>query len=155
MRILVMSDSHGDIYAAKAAVMSQSGAEVIIHCGDGADEADEIRRSFRDKHVISVRGNNDYGKAANKSELITLEGKKIFVTHGHLYGVKSGLYTVTCAAREAGADVLLFGHTHEALELYDDGLYIMNPGSLRSYPRTYGILEISEKGIITNIVDLR
>lgn len=35
---------------------------------------------------------------------------------------------------------------------YDDGLYVMNPGSLRGAYATYGILDITEAGIVTNIV---
>lgn len=61
-------------------------------------------------------------------EIFKVCGKTIFVTHGHLYDAKSGLYRITSAAREAGADILLFGHTHMPLTLYEDGLYIMNPG---------------------------
>ncbi|MDO5123514.1 MAG: metallophosphoesterase [Eubacteriales bacterium] len=155
MRILVMSDSHGDCYAAKSAVLSQSSAEIVVHCGDGADEAEEIRRAFPEKHVVSVRGNCDFCSSAPNCEVFTVEGKKIFVTHGHLYGVKGGLYTAVCAAREQGADILLFGHTHQPLATYDDGLYIMNPGSLRSYESTYGIIDITDKGVLTNIVKLK
>ena len=43
---------------------------------------------------------------------------------------------------EAGADILLFGHTHMPLTLYEDGLYIMNPGSCHGYYASYGIIDI-------------
>lgn len=152
MRILVVSDSHGDSYALESVVNKHSSAEIIVHCGDGADEAREIKLRHPDKMVVSVRGNSDFCTDAPTTEIFSAEGKKIFVTHGHLYGVKGGLYTATCAAREAGADILLFGHTHNPLAVYDDGLYILNPGSLRYYEPTYGLVEITEKGVLTNIV---
>ncbi len=155
MRILVVSDSHGDALALESAIKSQSKAEIIVHCGDGADEANYLKTHFPDKMVVSVRGNCDFCTYAPNIESFTVEGKKIFVTHGHLYGVKGGLYRAACAAREMGADVLLYGHTHIPLTLYDEGLYIMNPGSLRSYEPTYGVLDITDKGILTNIVKLR
>ena len=63
-----------------------------------------------------------------------------------------GYYSVYMAAREQKADILLFGHTHNAMTDYDDGLYVMNPGSLRGAYATYGILDITEAGIVTNIV---
>ena len=38
---------------------------------------------------------------------------------------------------------------------YDDGLYIMNPGSCNGYYATYGVIDITPKGdIVTNIVRL-
>ena len=35
MRILVLSDTHGDFYSMKKALDAQPNAEAIIHCGDG------------------------------------------------------------------------------------------------------------------------
>ena len=59
------------------------------------------------------------------------------------------------AAREEKANILLFGHTHQAMTDYDDGLYIMNPGSCSGYYATYGVIDITPKGdIVTNIVRL-
>lgn len=57
--------------------------------------------------------------------------------HGHKYGVKRSLETLKAAARKKGADILLYGHTHERFCSYEDGLYIMNPGST-SCPRDCG-----------------
>ncbi len=58
--------------------------------------------------------------------------------------------------RHAGkkAYVLLFGHTHNAVTEYEDGLYIMNPGSLSGSTGTYGTLDIVPAGIVTNIVHI-
>lgn len=155
MRILVMSDTHGDMSLLRRVLMSQSSAEVVVHCGDGVDEAEEIRRMCPEKMVISVRGNCDFYCAEPKLEFITLEGKKIFITHGHLYGVKSGLYNLSCAAKEAGADIVLFGHTHIPFEAYDDGLYMLNPGSLRGYDASYGYVDITPSGVVTNTVKVK
>ena len=49
------------------------------------------------------------------------------------------------AAREAGADILLFGHTHEPLCDFYDGLWILNPGSCRGgFRPTYGVISLTE-----------
>ena len=65
------------------------------------------------------------------------------MTHGHLYGVKSGYGLAIAHAISRGADILLFGHTHEPyLQRIEKGsevggrilereLYVFNPGSLR------------------------
>ena len=58
-----------------------------------------------------------------------------------------------CAAREEKADILLFGHTHNAMTYYEDGLYVMNPGSCSGYMASYGYIDITDKGeIVTNTV---
>ena len=114
-----------------------------------------MRALFPNIAFYSVRGNCDLGCAdVPVREILDLDGVKIFCTHGHLYHVKSGLYTVVCAAREAGANLLLFGHTHEALETYDDGLYILNPGSCSGFRATCGLVDISPAGILTNILHI-
>lgn len=149
MKILVVSDTHGDTFSLKSAIHAKPDAEVIIHCGDGNAEFESLRAFYPEKHFIGVRGNCDFCTSASNIETITLEGKKIFITHGHIYNAKYGLYNLVCAAREAGADLLLFGHTHNALEDYDDGLYIVNPGSCHGYGAGYACIDVTEKGIVT------
>ena len=155
MRILVVSDSHGDEYSLIRAIKAQPSAEIVVHCGDGADEASRICVNFLDKMVVSVKGNCDFCSSAPISEVFTAEGVKFFVTHGHAYNAKSTLYNLSLAAREQGAQVVLFGHTHNPLSIYDDGLYMLNPGSLRGYASTYGFVDVTKKGIVTNIVELK
>lgn len=152
MRILVVSDTHGDMHTLRRVVMSQPTAEVVVHCGDGAAEANELKSLFPEKMIVSVRGNCDFCCTAPLKEVFTIESKKLFITHGHLYGVKGGLYTLSCAASEEGADIVLFGHTHIPTEVYDDGLYMLNPGSLRGYEASYGYVDITPQGIVTNTV---
>ena len=156
-RVLVVSDTHGNEWALWQALEEQPAARVVFHLGDGAREAEEVASRCPDREFHLVRGNNDWGRFGQLAEtgLAIVAGKRIFFTHGHQYGVKMGLYRVACAARERRADVLLFGHTHEPLVDYDDGLYILNPGSL-SYGRpTYGLLDITEAGIVPHTVPLR
>ncbi len=155
MRILVVSDSHGDLYNFKKAVDMQKSAEVIVHCGDSRGEIDDIALMYPNKAIIAVKGNCDIGSTLNVSETITICGKKFFITHGHLYNAKYTLYNLCCKAREENADILLFGHTHNALSEYDDGLYILNPGSLHGYDASYAYIDITDKGIMTNIVKLK
>lgn len=156
MRILVVSDTHGDLYTLMNVVRSQPTAEVIIHCGDGEEQAEELKMTFPDKKIVAVRGNCDWGSMLQPTETLRINGKTIFITHGHLYKVKMTMYNLVCAAREQKADIVVFGHTHNAMTDYDDGLYIMNPGSCHGYGATYGYIDITDKGdIVTNTVKIQ
>lgn len=152
MRILVVSDTHRDAYSLRAAILKQPRAEAVIHLGDGEEEAAGARDSFRDRMFYQVRGNCDWGSTLPWEGTVSLAGKNIFYTHGYTYNVKYSMYEVVAAAREHKADILLFGHTHQALTEYRDGLFIMNPGSLCGSGGTYGILDITPAGIVTNIL---
>ncbi len=156
MRILVVSDTHGDMNTLIRAVNAQPNAEIIVHCGDGENQVQYLKNSINDKMIVGVRGNCDWGSMLPSVETLRVCGKTIFITHGHLYNAKTGLYQITCAAREAKADILLFGHTHIAMTSYDDGLYIMNPGSCSGYMASYGYIDITDKGeIFTNTVAIK
>ena len=155
MKILVFSDTHGDMTKMKRAILSHSDAEVIIHCGDGETDLNYMKNAFPDKAFYNVKGNCDWFSDLSPALELTLNGKRIFVTHGHLYGAKSGIMNLCFAAKEKQADILLFGHTHTPLNEYDGGMYIMNPGSCHGYGATYGIIDITDKGILTSIADAK
>ena len=145
MRILVLSDTHGDFNSMLSAVDAQKNAEVIIHCGDGTAPLDSLTEKFTDTKIIAVRGNCDFGAKYPDVQNVEVGGKKIFVTHGHLFQVKFTPYNLICAARENKADIVCFGHTHCAMNEYEDGLYIMNPGSCHGYCASYGYIDITDK----------
>ena len=152
MRILVVSDTHRDRAALRRAVLAQPSAEVVIHLGDGAEEAEEMKLNFPEKMFLLVRGNCDWGSTLLPEAVAEFAGKRIFYTHGYTYNVKYGIYEAVSAARRSKADVLLFGHTHVPLTEYRDGLFVMNPGSLNGSCGTYGVLDLTPAGIVTNIV---
>ena len=155
MRVLVISDTHHDVYALRHALQCQPAAEIVIHLGDGASDVEEVKPFFPEKMFLQVRGNCDWGSMLPYQEEYILGKKKIFYTHGHVYQVKYGMYHLISAARDIHADIALFGHTHVAMTDYQDGLHLMNPGSLSGCEGTYGILDITPAGIVTNILKLR
>ena len=156
MRILVISDTHGDLYTMRRVIDAQPKAEIIVHCGDGRDQVEYLKETCRDKMIVAVKGNCDLGSTLPSTETISICGKKLFITHGHLYNAKATLYNLVCAAKEAGADILLFGHTHIPLSTYEDGLHLLNPGSCHGYGASYGFVDITEKGdIVTNTVTVK
>ena len=153
MRILVVSDTHGDLRTLMKAVNAQPSAEIIVHCGDGDEQVQYLKDTIKDKMIVGVRGNCDWCSSLPSKEILSVCGKRIFITHGHLYNAKVGMYNIMCSAREEKADILLFGHTHNAMTYYEDGLYVMNPGSCSGYMASYGYIDITDKGeIVTNTV---
>lgn len=155
MKILVVSDSHGDFNTFNKLVQSQRKAEVVIFLGDGADEFEDIKYLYPEKMFIGVKGNNDWGSSLPVFDERVIEGKKIFMTHGHTYGVKYGLSELQREAERRGADIALFGHTHQECIKYENGMYIMNPGSLRRYDSTYGVIDIQNGDILVNTAEFK
>lgn len=142
MKLLVVSDSHGDtdnLYRAAAATRPDR----IIHLGDGWRDAGTLAIRYPSIPLERVPGNCDLGASAPAERLLLLGGKRILICHGHTLHVKSGLLTALYTAREREADALLFGHTHRPMIDYREGVWLMNPGSIGSsvHP-TYGILTI-------------
>ncbi len=152
MKLLVFSDSHGMSLYMREAIQRHTDADAVLFCGDGADDVALMRALFPEKAFYSVRGNCDLGSDLPLEQTLDLGGARIFLAHGHTLHVKFGLWQAKYTAREKKANLLLFGHTHEALSEYDDGLYIVNPGSISGYTPTYAVIDVSEKGILVKIM---
>ncbi|MCL2487748.1 MAG: YfcE family phosphodiesterase [Oscillospiraceae bacterium] len=150
MRILVVSDTHGDADTLTRAILSQPEARTVVHLGDGAREAQEIADRFADRIFYILRGNCDWFNGDLPfSRTETVGGVKTLMAHGHTYSVKIGYDRLLMSARELGARLVLFGHTHRAYNAYDDGIYLFNPGSLHG-GGSCGIVDITPAGIVVN-----
>lgn len=137
MKILVFSDSHRSRSGMYRAV-DQQQPDQIIHLGDLVEDAEELSWAYPKLPVCMVPGNCDGWTTAPMKKQITLGGKSILLSHGHLWGVKSGYGRAMAEARKAGAELLLFGHTHHSLcQQLPDGLWMLNPGASRS---SYGLV---------------
>lgn len=161
MRIIVMSDSHGSYYPIEEIIQRNRTADLFIHLGDGEKELDKAVIKYPDINVFHVKGNCDLGSFSTDMLCLNLEyGHKLIAVHGHNHGVayEHTLSTLKKTAAENNADIILYGHTHERYCKYEDGIYILNPGSAScprdGFPPSYGYIDISEKGILTNIVSL-
>jgi putative phosphoesterase len=156
MRILVISDSHGNSPLAFKACTMAEPFKVLIHLGDGGDDAALLEYGL-EEDVIHVAGNCDLGSASPRELLWECEGKRLLLVHGDAYGVKSGLGRLEKRAREVGADAVLFGHTHRATVTSLSGVLAVNPGTLihTSQHTTYATLEITPHGITAELYDIR
>ena len=70
------------------------------------------------------------------------------MTHGHLQSVKSGDFRLVSQAHEYEAKIALYGHTHSPVCYQTEkGMWVMNPGSCRSYGGSVGLICIENKEI--------
>lgn len=126
MKLLVMSDTHGDAEVIKRVRGSNHHADAIIHCGDSELAFDHPYL----EGVRKVRGNCDQDVRFPNEDLFEVEGVKVFVVHGHLLNVKSTIMNLLYRSKEVEANVVFFGHSHVlGAELVDNILFV-NPGSL-------------------------
>lgn len=145
MRILVVSDSHGDTRRLLKAIESQPDINMMIHLGDGERDMDDLSYLLK-VPFVAVCGNCDLYSLLPECELLTVGGKRIYCTHGHREKVKYGDTLLRQTAKSRNADIALYGHTHVPVNDYDDGLYVFNPGSVRE--GNFGVIDILPSGII-------
>ncbi len=155
---IVVSDTHGDLSGLRKVISRYSEAQGIIHLGDYLKDALSIKNEFPEYEHIMVPGNCDYAMNTPNELVLNIEGKKLFLTHGHHYNVKNGTSRLEMKALDGGYDAVLFGHTHIPLYKLASSVHIINPGSL-TYPRgfsgpTYALLEVSGADIQARIMDL-
>lgn len=165
-KLVVLSDSHGSTDNMEKVFSLHPDADAFIHLGDGAYEFHSLCKR-RGRVGYSMLGNCDRAFlcpfADSPSAVYTIGGKKLFMTHGNLYGVKSGREELLRAASEKcpDADLILYGHTHVSENRYlpeengfEKPIYLINPGSI-SRPRegrpSYALILIKGEGVLNNI----
>jgi uncharacterized protein len=152
-KVLVVSDSHG--LTKELEVLRDRHHDVVdlmIHCGDS-----ELMPG--DKSIsgyLTVLGNCDFSGYPHETEA-EIAGRKIFVTHGHRYSVKTSLMNLKYKAEEVGANIVCFGHSHIlGAEVIGKTLFL-NPGSIRlpreRLEKTYVILDLLDDKINMIVYD--
>lgn len=114
MKLVVFSDSHGHPDR-MLRVIGQSSPDMIIHLGDGGTDIAKIKKQFPQIPLKAVRGNCDLISDLPESELFSVGKVKIFITHGHIFGVKINLSRLIERADASDADIVMYGHTHSSL----------------------------------------
>ena len=159
MRIVAFSDSHRHSQNVhKLFEETHLTTDLYIFLGDGESDLENIVYLYPDKKILSVAGNCDAASLKPQMSTVEVAGKKILFTHGHVQGVDYGMSRLKSVAKQNGADVVLFGHTHERRCDYEDGIYYINPGSIGS-PRdglapSYAAIDIIPAGVLCTHVDI-
>lgn len=149
MKLVVMSDSHGDTDTIEAILTRETDADAIFHCGDS--ELASNLELLQNLHI--VQGNCDWGAAFQDSALVDVADERVLMVHGHQHSVKQSLMQLKYAAQETTASIALFGHSHLYGAELQDGVLFVNPGST-TQPRghrdaTYAVIEKDESIIVT------
>ncbi len=161
MTLLVLSDSHGASHHIREVLERQDAVgapDYLLFLGDGVRDIDESLLPSK-TCVLSVKGNHEfYDGSLPMERVLSLCEYKALMLHGHSCGVKLGLTAAIAKAVSAGADLLLYGHTHTPHEQVmpagtvlggkklEKPLYIFNPGSLCA--GSFGVITIGKQGIL-------
>lgn len=162
MRIIIFSDSHNNDSNMKSVLeLNRNRFDMCIHLGDGCREFEMLSEKYCGIPFVTVNGNGEdfFGSTRVNETVLDLDGKRIFVTHGHRYNVKYSTTTLEYRAVEKECDIVLYGHTHIPDNRYIPDimgrtLHIFNPGSISRPPlgckASFGVLEITPKGVSLN-----
>ena len=149
MIILVLSDSHSSLSFMRACIDGVK-PQTVIHLGDHFDDGLAMAEEYPQVRFYQVPGNCDKYRMDRMVAETLVEwvcGVKLFMTHGHIHRVKAGLGALIRDARITGAQAVLFGHTHIPYCEYEDGLWIVNPGSCGYYGGSAAVLTVIDHKI--------
>ncbi len=152
MKILVMSDSHSSLRFMHSCIQAVQ-PDVMIHLGDFFEDAQAVAEDYPHIPLIQVPGNCDRWRISpGEPEIIVtrVDGVDLYLTHGHLHGVKMTLGNLLREARKSHVHAVLYGHTHIAdCFLEDDGLWVLNPGSCNYSGGSVGLIETGNGKILS------
>ena len=150
MRIVLVSDSHGDRECLKWLKKTYADYDAFVHCGDLQIPHEEA------EGYLAVRGNTDWDQQYPWGRIEEFAGNRVLIVHGHMYlnpFDRTDMMPLAMAAKKNGCTAVFFGHTHVSLDTVCEGIHILNPGSIRRpkdfqffYP-TYMLVNADESGI--------
>jgi putative phosphoesterase len=150
MKVILVSDSHGDRKCLDFLRNTYPDADAFVHCGDLEIPASEV------KDFICVRGNTDFDHQYPWSRVEEFEGHRVLIVHGNGYLNpldRSDPTALINAAKKEGCDAVFFGHSHVSCDQTVNGIRLLNPGSIRRpkdfsfFFRTYMVLDITREEI--------
>lgn len=163
MKIVVISDTHIPERAKElpARIVEEiKTADAVIHAGDFTSiEFFESLKSIS-KLLYAVRGNMDgyvVGQRLPQKLFFNLGGKNIALMHG--VGAPAGLEKLLYNTfKEDKPDIIIFGHSHHALEKWVDNVLMLNPGSCTDHvfttKRSFMVLHIDHNECKIEIIEL-
>lgn len=167
LTFLVASDTHGRADLLLEA-FRRAKPDGVLFLGDGLRDLNVLPADIT---LRAVRGNCDWTarEDAPPVRVEQIAGYRVYMTHGHLQGVKLALDTALANAVAADADVLLYGHTHVPFEkIYHTGckigdtvlqkpLLAVCPGSLGQPPDchpSFATLTLAKGGVLAGFGNL-
>lgn len=142
MKAIIFSDSHKNFVPMQKAIEAEGNVSHIIHAGDVQSDVEDLELAYPRLPIAAVKGNNDwFAPNVPDDRVFELGGVRIFLTHGHNYGVKYSTQKLLQKAKGESARIAIFGHTHIPLCEEFDGIVLFNPGAAT---KGYGVLEAAD-----------
>ena len=157
MRIVVISDSHRRSAIIDKILSSQPDAQHVFFLGDNATDIEDFQFLYPNKIFHTVCGNCDFASMLPTVGLEVIGGKRILYTHGHTLSVKYGIGRLLEISEKNNCNIALYGHTHISRILYENGIYLVNPGSCscaREGRNSYAVIDITDNGIMPIIIEI-
>lgn len=157
MLIGIFSDSHDNLRQIERAIreFENRRVEAVLHAGDivAPFAAKVIARLTVPVHVIY--GNNDGEKVGLKNVLPQIQhGPLQLVLDEKAVAMAHDLSQIPAVMKDR-ADVLVAGHTHEAVVREEDGKLVINPGECGGWLKGRSTVAILDTRIMkATIVDL-
>ncbi len=163
MKILVISDTHIPDRAKELPDKVKSELErvdMVVHAGDFTSFDFYLELHALSPSLKAVHGNMDgteiYDTLPEKL-VFDVEGVRIGLTHG--FGAPIGIEKRVLKLFEGQElDLIIFGHSHRAVDKMLNGTHLFNPGSPTDRwftpRRSYGLLEIENGKLNTQIIYL-
>jgi putative phosphoesterase len=131
--LLALSDTHGNLPALRAVFnwAKNHAVTAAVFLGDGAADLPlAAEETGFDCPWKKVRGNGDPDPVIPETDTLDFGGHRFFLSHGHRYALYNGYQALAAAARHVEAEAVLFGHIHVPLLEEEDGILLINPGSV-------------------------
>ena len=159
MIIGVISDTHSFIIPTSVIERFKS-VDLIIHAGDICDTA-TLKLLKKIAPTKAVQGNMDelaIKRELPLKEIIDCGDLKFGVTHGHIGETREALKNAQALFKNDKMDVVIFGHSHQALNEQIGGTLYFNPGSpndvIKAKFFSYGLISIEAGKIKAEIIKI-
>lgn len=147
MKIVLVSDSHGDYRGLQLIAQREYEADYYWHCGDCGLLPEQVRP------FIAVRGNIDSAKYPLE-RLLTINDIRILMVHGHLHNILKKRTDLAEYAKAHDCRYVFYGHLHLPLDETIQNVRLLNPGSIRGNrdgsAGTYYVLTLTEEGLLVH-----
>lgn len=157
-KIIILADTHGIQDALRKIRPLIEESDIVFFLGDYVTDIVKFREEYADTEFFIVKGNCDFFSLYPDELCIEIEGVKIFLTHGHKYGVKKNNMLLAERSRELGCSAVFYGHSHIAEIAEECGIKIVNPGSLgnpRAGKPSYAYATVNDGKILISLVEIQ
>ena len=160
MKIIAVSDSHGNYDNFSKVLKKHKDADFIIHAGDGESDVQDLE-TFEGaliRKLIFVGGNCDIHGIHERTKTVEIGGVRIFIAHGDRFEVKTDKTVIANKAKEENCRVAVFGHSHIRYCDTVEGVFLLNPGSCDiqgdKTPPSYAVMTIENGNVSAEIFNI-